>query len=106
MRAALDHRDDRHARAELALLRLDAEDAGVGALERVEHAPPARAVSGRGDHVLDQHAVAGAPTSSSAAAMLAATSPLASSAISATLLAALDAEAHFDGVVRAGREIS
>ena len=28
--------DDRHARGELALLRVHAEDAGVGALERVE----------------------------------------------------------------------
>ena len=45
---ALDGGDDRHARAELALLRLHAQDAGVGVLERVEDLRGGAALSGRG----------------------------------------------------------
>ena len=53
-RAALDDRHDRHAGAELALLGLDAQDAGVGPLEHREHGGRRGRHRPRG-HLLDQH---------------------------------------------------
>ena len=103
-RAALDDRDDRHAGAELALLRLHAEDAGVGALERVEHRRRRGGQRPRGD-LLDQHAVArradvverrGDARGDLAARLV---------GDQRDALAGLDAEADFDGVARAGREL-
>ena len=49
--------DNRHPRGELALLGLDAEDAGVGVLEGVDASRRGAAVKRPGCHLLDEHAL-------------------------------------------------
>ena len=82
--APLDDRDDGHARGELAFLGLHAQDPGVGLFERIEDcgsAPPASAAVATDS--MSRHC-ARAWHSARACSRLAATSLLASSAMSAT----------------------
>jgi hypothetical protein len=56
-RASLHHRDDLHSRGQLTLTRLNAQDPGIGAFERIEHFARCMREGSRSD-LLDQDAVA------------------------------------------------
>ena len=82
--APLDDADDRHARRQLPFLRLDAQDARIRSVERVEHLGRRRRSSAAATTDSIRRQCASAPASASACSRLAATSRLASSATSAT----------------------
>ncbi len=102
-RAPLDDRDDRHPRAQLTLLRLHAQNAGVGPLQRLEHRRRRHGHRSR-DDVLDQHA--GARRADLVEHRGDARRDFGARPVGnqRDLLAALDAETDLDRVVRARRE--
>jgi hypothetical protein len=96
--------DDGHARPELSLHGLDAQDPRVGALERLEHFPRRRRQRTRRD-LLDQHGVGGGAGIIERGRQ--ARGDLAAGLVGdeRDALARLDGQADADGIVRAGGEL-
>ena len=102
--AALDRRDDRHARRQLALLRLHAQDSGIAVLESSKHFVGGGGDRPRGD-ALDQDLVDRRTDACKRGRDAGGNFSAGLVGDQRDLFSGLDGEADLDGVTRAGLEL-